>query len=314
MARDITIKVGTPKGTPTYQPKFPGDPGDGKYYLGWAEPQTYAQGQSWTGTSPRISVYHTYAGAANPSQTDCQKSITANSIVSHTFKLSQTPAQVLAGNADAAIDSFAAYVISKAPWPFWLCYYHEPEDNWTTTTDKINYRAASRRIVQRFRDAGVTNAAWMPILMAPWTFQAGSGRDWRTWHPDWNGSAWQNDIMMDLCGLDLYCPLIGSSSYSTFDSMMDQTRTKTEAVGVPQWDYVLPEFGMYNVVDPHPNWLTYCTDFKAYMKAHRVKAVNYWNNDPGATNKYNFTSDADPDGQKLAGWQSIVAGASVWTP
>ena len=169
--------------------RFPGDPGATNFYIGWAEPQTLITAATWSGKP--VSIYHGYSTAANARVQSSKLDIAINNncVASQSFKLSTwTPAQIVTGSADAAIDDSANMCLARDPWPIWLCYYHEPEDNFTTATTATQYRAAYRYIVQRFRDAGVTNVAWMPIYMCPWTFD-GSGRNWRWWHADWTGRA-----------------------------------------------------------------------------------------------------------------------------
>lgn len=300
---------------------YPGDPGDGNYYVGWAAPSSIAWGEQWTaGTG--LSVYHEYQGAAAPGIAKIDKCINAGLLASLTFKHSLTPAQIAAGDGDAGIDAFAAQCLARAPHPIWLTYYHEPEDN-IGSADRASFRAATRRYVTRFRAAGVTNVAWMPILMNPWTFQAGSGRDWREWHSDWTGSAWQSTLTMDLLGMDTYNPHPNDTKSYEFDYMFDQARLKTEAAGVPEWDYVMPEFGLSDRATPLPNWAAWCTIARDYAKAHRVKAFVYWDNSELSHNelgRYSFgprpsTSGPgtfDPTGIKQQGWNIIANAAKAF--
>jgi hypothetical protein len=309
------------------QEAFPGDPGDGNYYTGWAAPSSIATGRSWT-VAPDIGIYHEYAGSANLSASKFDVSINAGLIASQTFKGTLTPAQFASGAGDAAIDAMAAICAARAPHPLWCCYYHEPEDNITTAADMETFRAASRRIVLRFRAAGVTNVAWMPIYMNPYTFGPFSGRDWRTWHPDWTGSTWQDTLTMDLMGMDTYNPLPGSGTQRPsqgFDQMFDTARAKIELPGYPQWDYVIPEFGISNMANPTPDWVAWCTTARNYAKANRVKAFIYWDNSQVATGiagTYSFgqppagatENTYDPSGQKKAGWDVIATAAKAFTP
>lgn len=304
--------------------RYPGDPGPGHYYVGWAGPQSIATGQSWS-TAP-LGVYHNYSTAAD-ARVDSAKldvAIAAGLIPSQSFKLTTwTPAQVAAGSADAAIDASAAICIARAPHPIWLCYFHEPEDNFPSSTDATNYRAAYRRIVTRFRAAGVTNVAWMPIFQAPYTFRTsamgrpggGSNRDWRWWHPDWNGGTtgtsadWDSDLMMDVLGLDVYDPLPGGTSEQDFTLMLDDTLNQIYGDGYPAHPIVFPEFGISKVATPTPSWPSWCATARDYALSHDINAFIYWNNNNDTPRRYDFTAASDPDGTKLLGWHVITDGA-----
>ena len=300
--------------------RFPGDPGVGRYYVGWCEddfsgaPQNFEIGQGWT---PKpLSVWNSYSTASNArvQAADLDYAINHGAIAAQSFKLSTwTPAQIVAGSADAAIDDSANMCLARAPHPIWLCYYHEPEDNFTTATTATSYRAAYRRIVSRFRARGVTNVAWQPIYMCPWTFD-GSGRDWRWWHPDWTGSGntWHDDEMMDLLGLDTYNPLPGGTGNRSFASMLDAALNDRNAAGAPVRPIVLPEFGMSNVATPTPDWVAWSTLARDYAVANGIVAFCYWNNNDNTPRRYDFTAASDPTGNKLAGWHVIANGSVAW--
>lgn len=325
-------RIGTAPITLGATSKWPGDPGLGNYSIGWSLGPgnltvTAAKANAgWPGDLV-VSSIHNYSNNSNGIATSMlDEAINAGYIPSQSFKLQNyTTAQINSGAADAAIDTAAAACIARAPSPIWLCYYHEPEDNFTTTAAQIDFRAASRRIALRFTTAGVTNVMWMSIYMCPWTFDNASGRDWRNWHPDWNGTTWHDTITQHVVGLDTYNPLPFSGSWldggrtnHTFADMLDMAFAKIELGGYPQWDYVIPEFGMsYGATNPsRPIWTDWATATIAYAKAHRVKSISYWDNSTD-TGRYSFTATADPAypanvppialGTKLAGWQSITS-------
>lgn len=303
--------------------RFPGDPGAGNFYSGWdGGPQTFGALSNGMTLSPApLSVYHDYSTATN-AKVQASKldiGINNNMIPSQSFKLgTYTTAQITSGAADADIADSIATVKARAPWPIWLCYYHEPEDNFSTESDAAGYRAAYRYIVQAFRNANVTNVAWQPIFMCPWTFN-GSGRDWRWWHADWNGGKtntsadWYSGVnkMMDLMGLDVYNPMPGGTTSYEFSTMVDTARSSFAATGFPGAPITIPEFGMNNKATPQPNWLTWCNSAIVYAKANDIVSIQYWNHN--ANSDYNFDSTGDPDGMKLQGWHAI-SNASVVCP
>jgi len=324
--------------------RFPGDPGAGQFYIGVAggpRQQTDAAGNplsdidACTSWSQRpTAIYHDYSTATN-TRVDTGKLDTAinnNCVASQSFKLSSfTPAQIVAGNANADLTISANDCMARAPWPIWLCYYHEPEDNFPSETEAADYRAAYRHIVQHFRNAGVQNVAWLPIYQCPYTFRTtalgrpggGSNRDWRRWHADWNGgntltsADWHSDRMMDLFGLDIYNPLPGGTSNQDFDTMILDTYNDIQADGFgPMPPIVVPEFGMSDVITPtDPTWNTdYCPDVLAWAQSDDVVGIIYWNHNSDTPPRYDFQAASDADGSKLAGWRVITAAASNYPP
>lgn len=311
----LEVRRGRSSRTPAVAPpNFVGDPGTGKFYGGWAlgpgngSVNAARVNLGWPGDS-QISVIHNYSSATNavPSMSMIDEAHNNGMIASQSFKMTGWSwAAIVSGAADAAIDTAAAGCIARAPKPIWLCCYHEPED----IVDTTNYRAAYRRIVLRFRAAGVTNVSWMPIHRCPYNFISSYGwagtNDWRNWHADWTGTTWQNDLTMDMFGLDVYNPLPGATGSHTFASMVEGSISVIESAGQPQWDYVIPEFGMSYHAAPLPNWLTWCTDAAASAASHKVKAFCYWDNSTDPS-RYSFDAVGDPDGTKLQGWRYLTA-------
>lgn len=321
--------------------RFPGDPGNGVFYVGWDQgPKPEGALSNGISLSPApLSVYHAYSTAthARVQDTHIDTAITNNMIASQSFKLDfYTPSQITAGSADADIAASITICRDRTPWPIWLCYVHEPEDNFTSSTSASQYRAAFRYIVQKFRDAGVTNVAWQTILQDPWTFltttnntggdgdllddnssSGGSGRDWRWWHPDWKGTNNRNstdwytgaDRMIDMIGLDLYNPMPpaspGPGTSRSFQTFLEYALNDIEAVGTPTVPYTLPEFGMSKWATPYPNWLDWCNAAITVAKARNVICFGYWNHS-GDAHRYDFdTAVGDIDGTKLLGWEAI---------
>lgn len=326
--------------------RFPGDPGVGNFYVGWDDGPK-AEGKLSVGktrtTSP-LSVYHTYSGAADArvSSADADTAIANHMLSSQSFKMSTwTPAQIVSGNANAAIDDSIAICKARAPHPIWLCYYHEPSDNFTTSSSAADYRAAFRYMVLRFRAAGVTNVAWQTILKSPWDFlttaantpgdgdllsdgapSGGSNNDWRWWHPDWKGTNNRNatdwytgaNAVIDMIGLDQYVPITPSGTYPyTYAQMMNYCRNDIEVSGCDIKPYTHPEFGMGYQASPRPNWLTYCQNAVPYIQTHNVVSVQYWNHSATLAHEKDFDATGDPDGTKLLGWNYIASQATVFS-
>lgn len=308
-------------------PSFPGDPGDGNFMIGWAlESGTWDLGggstnvktnPGWPG-DPVVSFLHDYSG--NEWLNTTRMNNIANNVgdffPSMTFKGPSAVQSesgmnaIVAGSYDANIDAMAAACDALWPKPVWMNFFHEPEDNITGAGYQTAYRAAFRYIVLRFRSLGITNVAWMPIYMSPYTFEAGSGRDWRVWHPDWNGSGWHSTLVTDFIGIDVYNPLPGGTTSRTFQNMIDVTFAKTKASGVPPWDYVIPEFGFSDVATPTPDWTSWNTEARDVAISENIKAFTYWDNSNVPVGRYSFGPTYDPTGEREAGW-NVLTDASV---
>lgn len=92
----------------------------------------------------------------------------------------------------AWVDGLAAQFKSYAPWPIWVVWLHEPEDNITDATSQGQYRTAKRWIHDRLLNFNnVTNYAHVEGMYMIQTFDeatSGTGRDWRVWASDYKGT------------------------------------------------------------------------------------------------------------------------------
>lgn len=328
-----------PPPAPEYTPHFVGDPGEGEYYVGWAcgpngnttlsniLANNEGATTSWNASK---AVLHDYSGNSSGVQfSKIDAGINADMIPSQSFKMpAYSTSQIIAGSADAAITTLAEDLLARDPWPIWLCYFHEPEDDFTGSTNMSNYRAAYRRICTRVAAEGVTNVAWMPIYMNPYTFNTMSGRDWRNWHADWTGSTWNDDILMNLIGMDTYCPLPwnmneppawynATRNFFTYEQLWTSALAKIETPGYPEWDYVIPEFGMSNAFATDPDWEEWCFDAVTFSQQNRIKAFIYWDNS-NDLGRWSFTGtypaptpNPDANGTKILGWEYIIENAVV---
>lgn len=329
------VDIITPPPPPPPPPSkgaYPGDPGPNNYYIGWAMKDGSTPPSGWDVNQvvnnpgfpgyAKVSVIHDYSGGLRTRVDDAKldAGIGKGCIPSQSFKLSGwTVQQVESGAADADIDYSAGLCAARAPRPIWLCYKHEPENDVTTAADMLSYRNGYRRIVTRFRAAGVTNVAWMPIYMNPFTFwgsmsptKGGSTRNWLNWHADWNSATgtWYNDIMMDMMGMDTYSPIsTATQKLQFFDQMFNDARSVIEKPGNPTWDYVIPEFGLSNDNANNPvDWGPWGATAHSYMVANRIKSICYWDNSTVPIGRYGFGPSYDPNGTKLVGWNHIVNG------
>ncbi len=89
-------------------------------------------------------------------------------------------AAIAQGAQDARITS-EAQALKAAGWPAYFCFHKEPE-NEQSLGNAAEWRAAHERMWQIFQDVGVTNATFVPCLMAV-TFKGMFGGP-RAWLPD----------------------------------------------------------------------------------------------------------------------------------
>jgi hypothetical protein len=106
-----------------------------------------------------------------------------------------TPAEVVAGTHDARLRTW--FATAPRDQDIYWTYYHEPEEDWDTATEKTQYRQAWQRL------SGLADQAANPRLRATlilmgWSLNPNSGRNWRDWYP---GRAY-----LDVLGWDLYNP------------------------------------------------------------------------------------------------------------
>lgn len=331
-------KLSATTAAPVVAATFPGDPGNGKYYVSWAGPQTIATGNSWSNN--KISVWHEYSSDTNRrvQASKLDTAINAGCIASQSFKLGFTGAgdeqasaqRIVAGTYDADIDASIATVKARAPHPIWLCYWHEPGGDFTTDAARADYRAAFRYIVGKFKAAGVTNVGWQAIQEAPYDFRptsfspgGGRGVDWRKYHPDWKGTTtntaadWYTGAnkVCDMIGLDIYCPLVGGTSFQDYDLIWKSVSDEWTAKAFPVSQYggvCIMEMGWSDVITPNPDWLAYSQRVLVQQGLRNIKCFTWWNNNNATPRRYDFTAASDADGDKLAGWQNLCAGAAIY--
>lgn len=217
-------------------------------------------------------------------------------------------AQIASGAADAAIDEQAAWMASL-PGPIWMSHFHEPEDNFTTAQAQTDYRAAFKRIITRSKAiSGVTSkVAWTTMLME-FSYR---GRDWKQWHPNWNGSAWAYDLI-DIEGIDLYNPLLGNkitanSRNKTWSQSVDTFLTELEAKGQTR-PFCIGEHGLYTstpTLDDNGVTVSQILSDMASIGAAQQDLVGcaMWD-----TSNARFDDANDPSQTKLSAWRNMISG------
>jgi len=342
----LRVRENNPAQAPAGVGRFPGDPGAGVLLTGANNGQSsgtytgysietfdstliYPASLGYTSaTRPRSSCVREFQPGfliASGMRTDARRWMTEGRLPILSFHRGGYTAQgIVDGNADADIDSNLAFFDSLkdlGPWAgkrrggLVVTFHHEPEDNYPdgTGNSPAQYRAAFRHIVGRSRAAGVTNVAWSsPMYMAPYTFTAGSGRDWKQWHPDWNGSAWAFQTV-DVDGIDLYNPNVNPTAtmrnrtWASHSAWMLEARLRDRARQLP---WCIGELGLRtDLPSLDDNGVTVAQILAAMANdgpAQGLFAAAAWN-----SNTSRFDEQNDPGGTKRAAWRAMNARPNV---
>jgi hypothetical protein len=248
---------------------------------------------------------------------------------------SRSMTTIASGGEDAWIDSIGAAIKQRAPVPFYMTFYHEPEDNFPTAGEAATFRAASRRIVSRWRAAGVTNFTYVSdYYMTDWSFVAASGRDWRWWYPDWKGTTQAGsskdapnaadfysgaDSVVDVIGFDIYnwwTPADGTSGWKSFQAHADTALTRMNLLGKP---YCVGELGTMayqaNGVFDASKTKAWITDAYQYMLQKNFVCAMYWNNDNDAGDGWDpRLENNDPQKLRFAAMADVLGRSTTVKP
>lgn len=311
--------------------RFPGDPGPGKILTG---------GNKYTGTDPDPGVntdgtlwLDNNTGVNHLLKRNYYSDLWSRTTISSwrsdgkmpsiAWKLNATAANIAGiatGSRDTDLAAEAVWAAGQG-YPIYTAFWHEPEDNFSTSTDAANYRAAYRRIVDIFRTNGATNVVWCGVAyMAPWTFE-GSGRKWWWWDPDWKGtlsgtggtipnaSDWWtgSDSVLDLLTFDTYTPEIGQSEYHEFSESMDPCLDAITAHGRPMKPWIILEMGTKDATGlPGDGWTGFFQRAFRYMRDNGGVGYVYYNTD--MNNFFNAPAFA----ARFAGYQAALSSESAY--
>lgn len=323
--------------------RFPGDPGAGKTMSGCcALTETSASAIDWldanTAGAKRHKLSRIYgfprSGGAASSNRGLDRTLIASEIakgrtpVISTKYLQNSPDQIAAGVLDAQIQSDADFIKSLTVDVF-NAYYHEPFDNFLAPTQSAHFRAADRRIVQIYRDRGVTNCAWVsPMTMLPYEYDPGGeqARGGPAYHidPDWKGTRsgpngtltaadWHvgPNSVVDVFGIDQYSPVLGGSGgnpYTTFSAQLNFLKARFTLWNRPAKPLMVPEIGTQDV-SPQPDWNAHWADFRTACAANDIIGYCYFNyNNAGLGASL---INEDPSGSRLAAYNAHFQNAAV---
>ena len=94
-----------------------------------------------------------------------------------TIPVNATVALSFQNGSAAALKSFL--LTRPSGTKCYVTYWHEPEDNFTTATQKAQYRASWDGYAPAIRDAGCIPT----LILMKWTLNPKSGTDWHDWFP-----------------------------------------------------------------------------------------------------------------------------------
>lgn len=328
--------------------RFVGDVGPGwlrfgsTTYMGSGATSSYSNGRVHldSATGKKFSIERTYSTAPGGALkrtgvNSIGASIDAGCLPFHSTKLglsnNPTPAEVEAivnGSKDEQLRADADWCAQQGV-PMWIGIYHEGEDNFPSDELAALYRQMWRRVVRIFREEEAFNVAFVHITMCPYTYLVDGGEakrgPWFNWDPDWKGTRtgangapgpddWHTeaDAVVDIIGLDQYCPEINSTKYRSFPNAINPALDRMMAAGRPARPWCVPEGGTKAVTStssplPAPGsggWGQYYSEMIDYMldDEHGWPGVAYIVYNTDANNMLNAPAAAE----RLAGLKSTL--------
>jgi hypothetical protein len=148
------------------------------------------------------------------------------------WKMPSSWSRVASGAEDSWIAT-RAEAFKSFGHPVYLAVHHEPEND-PSYGSPADYAAAWRRVVDIFRQHGVTNVAFVWTMMG-WSFDPRSGRTATNWYP--------GDGYIDIIGADGYnwAPAKAGSKWTMFESIFSSVNGFAEARGKP---WMVVEYGV----------------------------------------------------------------------
>jgi hypothetical protein len=246
--------------------------------------------KNWEGLTGRTAtIYHTYHRGDEKFPTAAEIAMTKDPAHPRVLLLNwkvaygTTWAKVAAGEKDARIDAWAAYVKSAyGTKKFYLALHHEPENDVDATAGSgmtaTDYAAMYRHVILRLRADGVTNAVNVLAYMGNEIWMAKSW--WKDLYP--------GDDVVDWVGLDSYVNVENVAGanyhYGDFGDLLDRKPTGG-GLGFYDWavqthpnkPLMVAEWGMYhrvaNKTDKSAAFATVLPELKAHPG---VKAIVYF--------------------------------------
>jgi beta-mannanase len=272
--------------------------------------------KDWESLTGRTStIFHTYHKGDEKFPTKSEIAMTQDPAHPRVLLLNwkvaygSTWAKVAAGDKDARIDAWAAYVKANyGTQKFFLALHHEPENDVSTAAGSgmtaKDYAAMYRHVIQRLRAQGVSNMVNVLAYMGNEKWMAQSW--WKDLYP--------GDDVVDWIGLDSYVSVEkGYYHYGVFGDLLDRKPTGG-GLGFYDWSVtnhpakpiMVAEWGMYHRV----NYVTskaaaYATVLPELAKRPQIKAIVYFDTAKDDEGDRNIAVNSTPD--SLTAFRTVAA-------
>jgi hypothetical protein len=277
-------------------------------------PRDQALKQWEAATGRTATIYHTYHKGNEKFPTAAEIAMTSDPAKPRVLLLNwkvaygSTWAKVAAGQQDARIDAWAAFVKKTYTKRFFLALHHEPENdintNPATGMTAKDYAAMYRHVILRLRAAGVTNAVNVLAYMGNEKWMAQSW--WKDLYP--------GDDVVDWIGLDSYVSVEKNYyHYGDFSDILDRQPTGG-GLGFYDWSVknhptkpiMVAEWGMYHRTTVTVDKAAAFNTVAAQLKAHpKVKAVVYFDTKSDNSGDRDISIDSTKTG--LAAFKKLAA-------
>jgi beta-mannanase len=242
--------------------------------------------KSWEALTGRTAtIFHAYHKGDEQFPTKAEIAMTRDAtnprvlLLNWKIAYNSTWAKVAAGQQDARIDKWSAYVKQNYGRKFFLALHHEPENDVQTTASSgmtaKDYAAMYRHVITRLRANGVTNAVNVIAYMGNEKWMAQSW--WKDLYP--------GDAYVDWIGLDSYVSV--EKGYYHYGDMGDVLDRRPTGGGLGWYDWavtnhpakpiMVAEWGMYHrratITDKSAAFASVIPELKAHPA---VKAVVYF--------------------------------------
>jgi beta-mannanase len=242
--------------------------------------------KTWEALTGRTAtIFHAYHKGDEQFPTKAEMAMTQDTtnprvlLLNWKIAYNSTWAKVAAGQQDARIDKWSAYVKKNYSRKFFLALHHEPENDVSTSASSgmtaKDYAAMYRHVITRLRANGVTDAVNVIAYMGNEKWMAQSW--WKDLYP--------GDAYVDWVGLDSYVSV--EKGYYHYGDMGDLLDRQPTGGGLGWYDWavqnhpakpiMVAEWGMYHrrasVTDKSAAFNTVLPELKAHPA---VKAVVYF--------------------------------------
>jgi glycosyl hydrolase family 26 len=266
-------------------------------------------------TGRTAAIFHTYHRGDEKFPTKAEIAMTRDAARPRVLLLNwkvaygSTWAKVAAGEKDARIDAWAAYLRANyADQKFFLALHHEPENDVQTgaasgMTAK-DYAAMYRHVILRLRARGVTNVVNVLAYMGNEKWMAQSW--WKDLYP--------GDDVVDWVGLDSYVSVEkGYYHFGDFGDLLDRQPTGG-GLGFYDWSVknhpnkpiMVAEWGMYHrVSSPTSKAAAFATVLPELAAHPKVKAIVYFDTARDDEGDRNIAVDSTAD--SLTAFRKVAA-------